>query len=80
MKYGTQPDPPSDRAIFRPGYRLGTVDHKRSEAAIDVFMGCMWIITSIGASGALTTICPDDPRWMDSTVPQSTRASHSGFQ
>ena len=45
-----------------------------------MFMGCIWIITSIGASGAVTTSWPEEPRWIDNTVLQSTSASQSGFQ
>ena len=45
-----------------------------------MFMGCIWIITSIGASGAVNTSCPEEPRWIDNTVSQSTNASQSGSQ
>ena len=45
-----------------------------------MFIGCSVIITSIGASGAVTASCPDDPRWIDSTVPVSHSAAQSGSQ
>ena len=45
-----------------------------------MFMGCRVIITSIGASGAVTASWPDEPRWMDSTTPSSHKARHSGSQ
>ena len=45
-----------------------TRDHSRSAAAWQMFIGCSVIITSIGASGAVTASCPDEPRWIDSTM------------
>src|ERR1700721_2615741 len=71
-KYGIHPVPPSDSAT-RMGKFLITRDHNRSEAALQIFIGCSVIITSTGASGAVMASCPDEPRWIDST----TCSSHS---
>ncbi len=45
-----------------------TRDHSRSAAAAQMFIGCSVIITSIGASGAVTASLPDEPRWIDRTT------------
>ena len=50
------------------GNSLRTRDHSRSAAAAQMFIGCSVIITSIGASGAVTASWPDEPRWIDSTT------------
>ena len=52
----------------------------QSAAAWTMFMGCSVIITSIGASGAVTASWPEEPRWIDSTVSVSQRAFQSGSQ
>ena len=62
------------------GNSLMTRDHSRSAAAWQMFIGCSVIITSTGASGAVTASWPDEPRWIDSTVPVSHSACHSGSQ
>ena len=59
---------------------MNTRDHTRSAAAAQMFIGCNVIITSIGASGAVTASCPDDPRWTLRIVPSSTSARHIGSQ
>src|SRR5262252_4037580 len=79
-KYGIQPVPPSDSAIFRSGNSLMGRDHSRSAAADTMFMGCRVIITSGGESTAGIDRRPDDPMWTDSTVFVSHSAHHSGFQ
>ncbi len=53
-------------------------DHSRSAAAWQMFIGWRVIITSIGASGAVTASWPDEPRWIDTTTPSSEHAVHSG--
>ena len=45
-----------------------------------MFIGCSVIITSGGESTAGIASRPDEPRWIDSTVPVSTQACHSGSQ
>ena len=45
---------------------------------MQMFIGCRVIITSTGASGAVTASWPDEPRWMDSTTSSSHSACHSG--
>ena len=72
--------PPSESAIRRSGYVLITRDHKRSAAADWMFIGCSVIITSGGESTAGMDSRPDDPRWIDRTVPVSTHACHTGSQ
>ena len=72
--------PPSDRATRREGYSFSTRDHRRSAAADWMFIGCSVIITSGGESTAGMERRPDDPRWIDRTVPQSQRARQSGSQ
>ena len=57
-----------------------TRDHNRSAAAWQMFMGWSVIITSIGASGAVMASLPDEPRWIDSTVPSSDSAVQNGSQ
>ena len=47
---------------------------------MQMFIGCSVIITSIGASGAVTASWPDEPRWMLRIVPSSTSARHIGSQ
>ena len=47
---------------------------------MQMFMGWSVIITSMGASGAVTASRPDEPRWMLRIVPSSTSARHSGSQ
>ena len=47
---------------------------------MQMFMGWSVIITSIGASGAVTASWPDEPRWMLRIVPSSTSARHIGSQ
>src|SRR5258708_24961925 len=77
-KYGTQPVPPSDSAIRMSGKSLITRDQRRSAAAEQMFMGWSVIMTSTGASGLVTVIEPEEPRWMDITIPSSQRAVQSG--
>jgi hypothetical protein len=45
-----------------------------------MFIGWSVIITSIGASGAVTASWPEDPRWTLRIVPSSTSARHIGSQ
>ncbi len=45
-----------------------------------MLMGWSVIITSIGASGAVTVSRPDEPRCTLRIVPSSTSARHSGSQ
>ena len=62
------------------GKFLSTRDHSRSAAADWMFMGWRVIITSGGESMAGMTIFPDEPRWMDRTVPVSQQAFQTGSQ
>ena len=59
-KYGNQPTPPSDKAIFNPGNFRNTGDHTRSAAAATMFIGWSVAVTSNGASGAVTVIVDGD--------------------
>ncbi len=43
------------------GYTFRTRDHSRSDAALQMFMGCKVIITSTGASGAVMATPPMSP-------------------
>ena len=72
--------PPSDSATRRSGKFFSTRDHSRSAAADWMFIGCSVIITSGGESTAGTDRRPDEPRWIDSTVPVSQHARHTGSQ
>jgi hypothetical protein len=45
-----------------------------------MFMGWSVIITSGGESTAGIDSRPDEPRWIDTTVPVSTQARHTGSQ
>jgi hypothetical protein len=45
-----------------------------------MFIGCSVIITSGGESTAGMVSRPDEPRWIDTTVPVSTHARHTGSQ
>lgn len=54
------------------GNSLMTRDQRRSAAARQMFMGCSVIITSIGASGAVTASFPEEPRWIDMNIEPST--------
>jgi hypothetical protein len=47
---------------------------------MQMFIGCSVIMTSIGASGAVTTSLPEDPRWTLRMVPSSTSARSIGSQ
>ena len=61
------------------GNCLITRDHSRSAAAWQMFIGWSVIITSTGASGAVTASWPDDPRWIDSDdVARRTAPSRAG--
>ena len=60
-KYGTQPMPPSESANFRFGNFFVAGLHTMSPAACTMFIGDSVISTSIGASGAVSTIFDDDP-------------------
>src|ERR1700757_3713748 len=62
------------------GYCLKTRDHNRSAAAWQMFMGWRVIMTSTGASGAVTDSCPAEPRWRETTTPSSQTAVHKGSQ
>src|SRR5947209_686879 len=64
----------------RSGYSFSTRDHSRSAAADWMFIGCNVIITSGGESTAGMESFPDEPRWIDSTVPVSQHAFQSGSQ
>jgi hypothetical protein len=79
-KYGIQPVPPSDSAIFRSGYSLIGRDHNRSAAAWTMFIGWSVIITSGGESAAGIDSRPDEPMCTDITVFVSHSARQSGFQ
>ena len=79
-KYGIHPVPPSESATRRSGKFFSTRDHSRSAAADWMFIGCRVIITSGGESTAGIERRPDDPRWIESTVPVSQQAFHTGFQ
>src|SRR5262249_12704761 len=79
-KYGIQPVPPSESAIFRSGKSLMGRDHSRSAAAETMFIGCSVINTSGGESIAGIESVPDDPMWMDITLWVSHRAHHGGFE
>ncbi len=57
-----------------------TRDHSRSAAAMQMFIGWSVIITSTGASGAVTASWPDEPRWIDRTTCSSDSAFQSGSQ
>jgi hypothetical protein len=57
-----------------------TRDQSRSAAAAQMFIGCSVIMTSTGASGAVTANLPDEPRWIDSTTDSSDSAFQSGSQ
>src|SRR5580700_131428 len=63
---------------MRMGKFLITRDHNRSDAALQMFIGCSVIITSTGASGDVTASCPDEPRWIDSTTCSSHSDVHRG--
>ena len=52
----------------------------RSAAAWTMFMGCRVIITLMGASIEVTTICEDEPMWRHTTVPSSVHACQKGSQ
>ena len=60
------------------GKYFKTRDHSKSAAALQMFIGCRVIITSTGASGAVTVSSPDEPRWIDSTTCSSHSAVQSG--
>ena len=79
-KYGTHPVPPSDSATRRWGKFFRTRDQSRSAAADWMFIGCRVIITSGGESTAGIDRRPEEPRWMESTVPVSQQARHTGSQ
>ena len=62
------------------GNCLSTRDHSRSAAADWMFIGCSVIITSGGESTAGMERRPEDPRWIESTVPVSQHARQTGSQ
>src|SRR3954451_8548807 len=79
-KYGIQPMPPSESAIFRFGNLRSTGDHTRSAAACTMFIGVSVIKQSIGASGAVITSCEDDPMCRHTTTFSSLHAAQNGSQ
>src|SRR5579885_3584673 len=79
-KYGIQPMPPSDSAILISGNFRSTGDQIRSAAACTMLMGVNVIRQSIGASGAVITICDDDPMCRHTTTCSSLHACQNGSQ
>src|SRR5947209_6056181 len=79
-KYGIQPMPPSDSAIFRFGNFRSTGDQMRSAAACTMLIGVSVIRQSIGASGAVITSCDDEPMCRHTTTFSSLHAVQNGSQ
>ncbi len=72
--------PPSDRAMRRSGYLRSTGENRRSAAHWMMFTGCRAMSTSNGASGAVMTICDEEPMCRHTTVPSSWQARQKGSQ
>ena len=80
MSMGTQPMPPSDRAIARSGKRSGTPDHSHSAAATSAFTGNRVGSSSKGGSGEGSGAHEEAPVCRQTTVAVSSQAANRGSQ
>ena len=72
--------PPSDIAICKPGKRRKTPEKRMSVIAVKLLTGVSEIITSGGASGAVTTIDDEEPMCRHTVTAPSTHAAKNGSQ
>src|SRR3954454_20410618 len=79
-KYGIQPMPPSDSAILMSGNLRSTGDQIRSAAAWTMLIGVSVMRQSIGAWGAVITICDEEPMCRQTTTFSSLHADQNGSQ
>ncbi len=79
-KYGIQPISPSDRAIFRFGYRWNMPLNSHESIAPDVRTAPQVRLAMNGASGAICGICDDDPTCIDATISSSFAVDITGSQ
>ncbi len=80
MSMGTQPMPPSDRAMARSGKRSGTPDHSHSAAAMRALTGNRVGRSSKGGSGEGRGAHDDAPVCRQTTVAVSSQAAKRGSQ
>src|ERR1700721_4092032 len=75
---GTQPIPPADMAMDRPGKRRGTPDHSHSPAATSALTGKRVGSSSKGGSGEGSGAHDEAPVCRQTTVPVSSQAAKKG--